>query len=121
MLKLEQITAYKISSELSDEIWQIVDKWPYLAKKTIGDQLVRSIDSVAANIAEGEGRFFKKEKIKFYYNAQGSLYESAHWIEKAKARGLITDDQYEKIISALRILPKQIRFLIANASKKLLK
>lgn len=121
MIKLENITSYKIASELSDNIWSFVLKWPILAQKTIGEQLIRSIDSVAANIAEAEGRFFKKDKMKFLYQARGSLYESAHWVEKSKSRNLLTKSEYSEIIENLRLLPKQINFLIANISKNLTK
>ncbi len=121
MIRLEQITAYKLASELSDIIWSVVSKWPYLAKKTIGKQLVRSIDSVAGNIAEAEGRYFKKDKMKFLYYSRGSLYESAHWVEKAKARKLLTDKQNADIMLILKRLPREINYLIANFAKNLKK
>ena len=71
-LKLEDITCYEIASELSDYVWEIVSKWDIFTKKTIGSQFVDATDSIAANIAEGFGRFHKKDKQKFYYNARGS-------------------------------------------------
>ena len=68
-LKLDDIKAYKISSELSDFVWKIVTDWDWFNKRTLGSQWIRSIDSIAGNIAEGFGRFHKKDKQKFYYNA----------------------------------------------------
>ena len=62
MLKLDEIQAYRTASNLDKMVWRIVEKWPVLAQKTIGDQWIRSTDSITANIAEGEGRFFKKDK-----------------------------------------------------------
>lgn len=121
MLNLKNIQAYTLASHLSDDIWNSVIKWNNLSKNTIGSQLIRSIDSVAANIAEGEGRYFKKEKIKFYYNARGSLYETYHWIEKAKERELITEEFYEDSLCKLRLIQKQSYFLIQNANKNLIK
>ena len=52
----EQLRVYQFSEELSDAIWDIVCKWDGFAKDTVGKQVVRSADSVGANIAEGEGR-----------------------------------------------------------------
>ena len=75
-LQLNKIGAYKISFELSNYVWDIVIKWHYLAKDTVGKQFIRAIDSISANIAEGFGRFHKKDKIKFYLNARSSVYES---------------------------------------------
>jgi len=119
MLNLEQIKAYSLSSKLSDIIWNIVTRWSITAKKTIGDQLIRATDSVPANIAEGEGRHYKKDKIRFYYQARGSLVEVVHWVEKAKTRSLINVDEYRQIKALLEEIPKQIRFLISNANLKL--
>lgn len=110
--KLEDISAYKESKNLSNQIWKEVAKWNYLAKKTLGEQLIRAIDSVSANIAEGFGRFHKKDKVKFFYNARASVYESAHWINLAFERDLISQEDNNKHLEILRKLPKEINGLI---------
>ena len=89
-LKLNDLDTYKIFFHLSNYIWSIVINWDYFAKDTIGKQFTRSIDSISANIAEGFGRYSKKDKIKFYRYSFGSLKESLDWNEKAKTRKLIT-------------------------------
>lgn len=119
MLKLEEITAYKIASELSDYVWGIVTKWDYFAKNTIGMQFVNAIDSAPANFAEGYGRYHKKDKIKFFYNARASVFESAHWCKKAFAKKLLSEEQYNHIIEELRKLPKEINYQIKSASENL--
>ncbi len=116
---IESINSYNISSALADEIWEIVSKWNYFSKNSMGLQFVRSIDSIAANIAEGFGRFHKKDKQKFFYNARGSLYEAIHWSEKAKKRNLLTLQEYEKISQQLDILPKEINWLVKITEEKL--
>ena len=110
--KLEDITAYRISTELSDEIWEIVSRWEWFSKKTVGDQYVRAVDSISANIAEGFGRFHKKDKNKFFFNARASVFEAAHWTKQAWARKLLNDKQYENIMQKLRMLPREINYLI---------
>ena len=77
-IRLEDLTSYRIASELSDFVWNIVVRWDWLAKTTVGSQFIRSTDSIAANIAEGFGRYHKKDKIKFYFNARGSMFEAEH-------------------------------------------
>jgi len=54
--KFEDLDVYKISDSLSDKIWNIVVAWDSFAKETIGKQIVKAADSIAANIAEGSGR-----------------------------------------------------------------
>lgn len=110
--KLDDITAYKIASNLADIVWDKVSKWDWFSKRTIGDQLVEAIDSIAGNIAEGFGRYHKKDKIKFYYNGRGSLFESAHWVKKAEKRKLLSTNDTDHILGELRKLPKEINNLI---------
>ena len=67
VMKIEDLKIYTISLDLANEIWIVVSKWDYFAKSTIGKQLVRAVDSIAANISEGFGRFHYKENKKFGY------------------------------------------------------
>ena len=60
-LTINDISSYKVAINLSHYIWDIVIKWDYFAKDTVGKQYIRAVDSIAANIAEGFGRYFKKE------------------------------------------------------------
>lgn len=46
-LRLEDITAYQIASELADYVWKIVSKWEWFAKRTIGIQFVEAADSTS--------------------------------------------------------------------------
>lgn len=107
-LQLNDISSYKQALTLSNYVWNIVITWDYFAKRTVGMQFVTAIDSISANIAEGFGRFGKKDKIKFYYYSFGSLKESCDWNEKAKTRKLLTQEQYKYILKELQELPKEI-------------
>lgn len=118
-LKLDDLQAYKIASELSDFVWEIVMKWDWFSKKALGAQWAESTDSIAGNIAEGFGRFHKKDKQKFYYNARGSVYESAHWTKKAFSRKLLSQQEFDFIMDKLRKLPKEINALISYTEQKL--
>lgn len=118
-LKLNDLSAYTKSFSLSDKIWNLVISMDSLAKHTIGEQFIRAIDSISANIAEGFGRFHRKDKIKFYYNARGSIYESLDWLEKCKHRKLVTEKQYQEIFEILIELPKEVNSLIKFTGEKL--
>ena len=118
-LSLKDLNSYKISFELSNYVWDIIINWDYFAKDTVGKQFVRSIDSISANIAEGFGRYHKKDKILFYRYSYGSIQESINWTEKAIKRNLINLEQYNKIISDLELLPKEVNSLIKYTNDKL--
>jgi four helix bundle protein len=118
-LKLKDIEAYRISFYLSNYVWDIVIKWNSFSQRTVGEQFVRAIDSISANIAEGFGRYGKRDKIKFYRYSQGSLTESLDWNQKSKVRMLLKETGYQKIFSELEKLPKAINALIAFTNLKL--
>jgi four helix bundle protein len=118
-LMLNDISAYKISFSLSNYVWKIVVNWNYFEKDTVGKQFVRAIDSISANIAEGFGRYSKKEKIHFYRYSFGSLKESQDWNEKSRIRKLLTEEDYNHISGELLKLPREINFLIKYTDEKL--
>ncbi|MBD1397484.1 four helix bundle protein [Pontibacter sp. JH31] len=78
-----------------------------------------AVDSISANLAEGFGRYGKKDKIKFYRYAQGSMYETFDWTEKAKVRKLISEDQYQYVLGELKKLPKAINSLVKYTNNHL--
>ncbi len=118
-LIIQDLSCYKRSFDLSNFLWDIVLKWDNFAKYTIGSQYINAVDSQSANIAEGFGRFFKREKVRFYNISFGSVMESIDWTEKARIRKLISKEEYQRIISELNVLPKEIRHLIKFTNEKL--
>jgi len=118
-LQLSDIEAYQTAYSLSNYTWDIVTKWDYFAKDTVGKQFVRAVDSISANIAEGFGRYGKKDKICFYRYSYGSTKESLDWNQKAKFRGLISQKEYQFISEKLTELPRSINYLIKFTNDKL--
>jgi len=94
-MKLEEFRVYQLSMEIGEKIWIIVDGWDYFAKETIGLQLIRAVDSVAANLSEGFGRYHYKETNHFSYYSRGSLFETRTWLTKARNRNLLKSNDYE--------------------------
>ena len=107
-MDLEELKVYNQSMELGEEIWQIVINWSYFEKDTIGKQLVRSADSVSANLSEGFGRFNYNETKHFNYYSRGSLFETKTWLTKAKNRKLIGEEKFLSLISQIETLGKMI-------------
>ena len=118
-LKLNDIDAYKVAFNLSNYVWRIIIGWNTFARDTVGRQFVTSTDSISANIAEGFGRYSKKDKIRFYRYSYGSTKEALDWNEKSKIRKLISDKEYNHILEELQRLPKDINHLIKYTNQKL--
>jgi four helix bundle protein len=118
-LKLNDIESYRVSFHLSNYVWDIIVKWTSFSQRTVGEQFVRAVDSISANIAEGFGRYGKKDKVKFYRYSQGSLNESLDWNQKSKVRKLVSEGEYEHIFAELQKLPRAINALIVFTNQKL--
>lgn len=118
-LQLNNISAYCIAFNLSNYVWNIIAEWDYFSRNTVGSQFIRSVDSISANIAEGFGRYGKKDKVKFYRYSFGSVKEALDWNEKSRIRLLIKDKDYKYIFNELNKLPKEINSLIKFTNNRL--
>ena len=118
-IPLGKLEPYKMAVNIGRECWTIYDKMDWQLKKVIGDQFIRAIDSIGANIAEGYGRFHYLDRIKFYYYARGSLFEAKHWLFTLKERQKITEDEFNEILKDIEDLHKQLnKFIKLSRSKK---
>jgi len=105
MKSVYELEVYSLAEDLSDLVWYDFDKWSTKAQNTIGYQMIRSSDSIAANIAEGYGRHSSADRKKFYYYSRGSFEETKSWLRKAIRKKVINStekiEQYKKIINKL--------------------
>jgi four helix bundle protein len=90
----QNLVAYKQASQLADDLRHVIDDWPSIDRWTIGIQLIRAVDSIGSNIAEAFGRGSYADELRFLLYARGSANEVQHWIERAFARSLLTDDGF---------------------------
>jgi len=95
----------------------LYDKWDYKAKHTIGLQVIRSADSIAANLAEGFGRFSAPDRKKFYLYSRGSFEETKCWLRKAIRRKLIQDIDEKSIIAIINELGPKLNAFISKTTQ----
>ncbi len=110
----ESLQIYQLAEKLSDEIWNIVIGWKPFARNTIGSQVVRSTDSIGANIAEGSGRGSDADYKRFLKIARGSLYETRHWLRRAFKRGLLTVDEVSRLTPIIEELTPKLNAYIGS-------
>ncbi len=116
-MNLEDLNVYNLATELGEKIWEIVRTWSTFEKDTMGKQLIRAVDSVAANLSEGFGRYHFKEVKNFGYYSRGSLYETKTWLTKAHNRALIGDDDYQDFIKEINNLGVKLNNYIKSIGK----
>lgn len=76
---------------------QVLSLLPSEAKWNLNHQLRRSSLSISANIAEGHGRFYYQDNVRFCYNARGSLEESLSHLAFAFEAAFIPNALYQEL------------------------
>lgn len=102
------LRAWQEGHTLAVEIYKVTKVFPKEEMYSLVDQMRRAAISITSNIAEGFGRQSYKEKVQFYYVAQGSLTELKNQLLLARDIGYLKETDF-------RLLAEQ-----ANTSHKLL-
>ncbi|MGH2992700.1 MAG: four helix bundle protein [Solirubrobacterales bacterium] len=104
------LLVYQRATALADDVREATLGWTSFDRWTLGVQLVRSADSIGANIAEAFGRHHGADQRRLLHIARGSTYETEHWIERALARGLLSEPAFRTRASEIgRMLNGLIR------------
>jgi four helix bundle protein len=115
---LEGLRIFRLAEKMADEIWEEVITWKPFARDTVGRELVRSADSVGANIAEGHGRFHYRDQITFDYYGRGSLKETRFWLRRGVARKILPDERFRYLIGMVDELEPQLNAYINSLETK---
>lgn len=90
---------------------------PAEEKWVLSQQIRRSSQSIPANIAEGHGRFYFQDNVRFCYIARGSLEETLSQIVYARKVGYISETLYETFVTEGENLNRLINGYISFLKK----
>lgn len=117
-----RLTVYQKAMAWIGEIREIVKSWRWEDKQVIGNQILRSSTSVAANLAESNSQLYFQKEISFINNAMGSAGESQMWLEEANNAGLIDQRTFENLdneaIEIRKMMAAMIKKVRAEISDK---
>jgi len=108
MTSYKKLDAWKKAMLLIKDIYTITKLFPKEELFALTSQTKRAAISIAANIAEGVGRNYKKDTVQFLHIARGSLYEVETLLNIAVMVDIINEEQFicfeNSIDEELRIL-----------------
>lgn len=110
----EKLTVWQDAVNLVRDIHLLVRKFPKSELYALTNQIKRSTLSISLNIAEGKGRYSKKEFIQFLYIARGSAYETSTCLKVALDLGYASESEFFKVKSKLVSIEKQLNGLIKS-------
>lgn len=111
---INDLEIYREAMRIGEVVWDLVADWSFFAKDTVGKQVVRSADSIVANLSEGYGRYHYKENQKFCYYSRGSAQETQTWIEKGVRRDLIPEETARVLYRDLDTFKKRLNAYIRS-------
>jgi four helix bundle protein len=113
----EKLHVYQKAIAFADAVCTITRELPR-GYFFLGDQISRASLSIAANIAEGNGRFTKPDRRNFFGIARGSVQECVPLLELAARQGLIQQHWHEQLKSDLEEIARMLSGLINGLDKR---
>lgn len=113
----EKLIVYQKAVAFADACCSLTKDFPR-GFNFLADQLNRAALSIAANIAEGNGRFTKPDRKNFFGIARGSVQECVPLLELAARQGLLKRAQHEILKADLEEIAKMISGLINGLDKR---
>jgi four helix bundle protein len=95
---LNRLEVWKRSKDFALQIYsEVLPALPAEEKWILAQQLRRSSTSISANIAEGYGRFYYQDNVRFCYTARGSLEETLSHLVFCHEAGFISAKVYKPL------------------------
>jgi len=111
---LETLQVWQRSIVFAKEICQrVLPVLPPDEKWGLVNQLRRSVQSIPANIAEGYGRYYYLDSVRYCYIARGSLEETYSHLRLACELGYISQDEYARLALEIEELRRMVNGYIA--------
>jgi len=118
VMNLDQLEVWRLARDLAVTIYKkVVPLLSTSEKYNLSDQLKRAACSVAANIAEGHGRFYFQDNVRSCYIARGSLTEVQSHLALAKEFGFITLEIYTAATHEAEVVARSINGWISYLKK----
>lgn len=110
-----QLTAWQKARVVRKAIVALVKEWPAEEKYRLTDQIIRSSRGPCSHIAEGFGRFYEKENVRFCRIAIGSLFETQDHLSAAYDEGYldrpVLNVHWSMVEESIRVINGYIRYL----------
>jgi four helix bundle protein len=110
----EKLKVWQLSHQLMLNVHRrLLPLLPKYENYDLADQVKRSSKSVGANIAEGSGRFYYMDNVRYCYQARGSLDETLNHLIVARDLGYCPDELYGELRAQVEEIRRMLNGYIA--------
>jgi len=118
VVSFRELEVYKVSRQLSIEVFIVSKNFPQEERYSLTDQIRRSSRSVGAQIAEAWGkRPYIRHFISKLTDADGEQLETQHWIEIALDCNYLKKDEAEKLLLQCTSIGKMLGSMMGKADR----
>jgi len=111
------LDVWKAGMEITKDIYKVTEIFPKSELFGLTSQMRRAAVSIPSNIAEGNGRYYRKEYLQFLHISQGSLLELMTQIELSKELGFLQQNDFFRLYNKAVSLNKMLKSLIRGLRK----
>ena len=116
MFAFEDLLVWQKAIDFAEVVIKTIDEFEAPRKHfRIIEQLEAAAISVSSNIAEGKGRFSKKEFVHYLYIARGSLFETVSLLILIRRLSWISENK----LSELKLIGEEIAKMLNSLIKSL--
>jgi four helix bundle protein len=113
----EKLQVYQKAVAFADTVCTLTKGFPR-GYFFLADQLNRAALSIAANIAEGNGRFTKPDRKNFFGIARGSVQECVPLLELATRQNLLQGSAHQQMKADLEEVARMLSGLINGVENR---
>lgn len=113
----KRLKVWNRSIVLYEIVYKSICKEKRVKSYRLQEQLLSCTSSIAMNIAEGAGRYSKKEFAHFLYIARGSLFEMITLVQIYRNMDMVGDEDFDQINNNALELTKMMNKLISSIKK----
>lgn len=114
----EKLDVYKLSIEFINKVFNISLKFKQIYQSSLGDQIRRASLSIATNIAEGNGKYFIREKIKYFTYSLDSAKECIPLLTVGRSQNQIDEGTHQELREDCSRICQMLLKLIKSISPK---
>ena len=109
---IEETDFFKRYVSVANDVWSLAMSWRPFPQDTVGRQMCKALDSVGANLVEGDGRYGDADSLHYFTIARGSAREGRYWLSRALDRKLISQGDFDRLYNELDHATRALNNLI---------
>lgn len=114
-----EMPVWQMSNQVVKEIYELTSELPRKEDYALAGQIRRAVISISGNLAEGFGRGYIKDKLRFYYHSRGSAFEVRSHLLNGKNVGYFLEEKVQEIDLQLLQIIEQTNKLIKGLKSKI--